>query len=146
MQLQSNAKKLATPMLCQNEMWHHKRADTWNPSSNTTQISLSTAAGRERQQGCASKLPPNLHNPQTQHLSSPASSSPASVSDISPRCHGPPYLAAGPFPGRISAPWSTASSRPSSLLPRRFFPLSKLCCTLLSCGLAWQSFSTKKSL
>lgn len=41
----------------------------------------------------------------------------------------------GPFPGKISAPWSRASSRPSSLLPRRLSPSSTLCYTFLSCRL-----------
>lgn len=82
----------------------------------------------------------------TRHTVTPpsASSCLTPMSEWAPAVRGAPYLGAGPFPDKISALWSRASSRPSSLLPRRFFPLSKLCYTLLSWCLTWKSLTSKR--
>lgn len=64
---------------------------------------------------------------------------------LAPAATGPlSYLAVGPFPDKIWARWSRASSRPSSLLPRRLFPSSKLCYTLLFVRLHLTIFLHKK--
>lgn len=120
---------------------------TWSPWRNTSRIPLRSAEQQqEQEQDLRFKTfhqfqqTPNTEPPLFSQLALHLTST--SVTSL--RCHRPPYLAVGPFPDKISALWSRASSRPSSLLPRRLFPMSRLYYTLLSCGLTWQSFSTKK--
>lgn len=110
---------------------------TWNPSGKSRTSRLRTA---ERLWTAAGRAPSNFPS-----ISTSTSSSSSCLVWLHPNHtklrSAAPYLAAGPSPGRRWAPWSRASSRPSSLPPHRLSPSSRLCCT--SCGVAWRPFSTE---